>query len=132
MATRNDITSTIFTACQAVIPDIKWSYVFTGANKSKDVEGTVSCDKITFKELAKGETYATANYTIFIIDMGKGYDVDSAADALFKVFNQSNMGNICYNVDIKSITYGSVIGVPASSLCKLEMTVEYPFEVRKE
>ena len=129
MATRNEITSTILTACQAVVPDIKWGLAFTGANKSKEIEGTVSCDEITFKQVAKGETHATAEYSIFIVDMGRGYDVDAAADALFSIFNRSNMGHICYNVSVNRIVYRAVIGVPASNICKLELTIEYPFNV---
>ena len=66
MSTRIEITNTIYTACQAVVPSIKWNVNFIGASKSNEPEGSVTCDSIDFINEAKGIVHATAKYNLDI------------------------------------------------------------------
>ena len=129
MSTRKDITFAILEACKTVLPDVSWNVNVVGVNKSNVVEGAISCDRINLIHEAKGITHASALYNIYILDMSNNCDVDNAADVLFDVFNEQNMGGLCYNVRINSIVYGAIQGYKQSSLCKVEMIVEYPFNV---
>ena len=131
MTKRKDISDTILYACKSVLPDIDWNARMVGADRNNGIAGTVSCDKIDFINEAKGIVHATASYEISIIDLSNNYDVDSAADELFDVFNDSNMGGICYSVQIKRVTYGSIQNRPDANVCIMQLVIEFPYEVQK-
>lgn len=125
MATRKQITSAILTACKAVAPGVSWGFALTGARKSNLLEGTVSCDEIKFKELSKDVQHATARYNIIVIELDGDTDIDAIADDLFSCFNGTEMGGLCYGVDVNRIVYGAVQGINTSKVVKIELDVEY-------
>lgn len=126
MAKRIDIINTILEACKAVVPEASWGFRITGAKKSNLIEGTVTCDEATFEWIAKGKQHATSKFNIVLIELDGTHDIDSIADRLFDVFNGSNMGGMCYNVNITRAVYGAIPAVLNSKAVKLELDVEYP------
>ena len=128
MATRYESNETILNACRAITPDIIWGFTLKGARKSNCVEGTVSCDEITFENISKDKQHAKAEYKITIIEMDGDADIDAMADLIFKCFNGTNMGGLAYSVNVTRILYGAVLNAPTSKAVQLYLDVEYPVD----
>lgn len=129
MAHRDDITNTILEACKAVAPQVNWGFSLTGARKSNLIEGTVTCNEVNYNWISKDEQHGTAQYDIVIIELDGDINIDTMADDLFSCFNATNMGGLCYSVNITRVVFGAVANISTSKVVKIEMDVEYPIDL---
>lgn len=129
MAKRTAVRDAILNACKAIAPGVSWGYALTGARKSNLVEGSVVCNSVNFDWISKKDVqHATAQYNIIIIELDGNVDIDTIADDIFTVFNNTNMSGLVYSVDVTRIAYGAIPGAAKSSVVKIELDVEYPVE----
>lgn len=131
MALRNEINETILSACKALLPDIQWTYRLVGAERSKNIQGTISCDRIDILNKSKDLTHALGKYEIFIIDFTGNYDVDTASDTIVDAFNKTNMGGLCLSSEVTRIVYGSAQGYRDSNVCMISLEIEFQYDIKK-
>lgn len=122
---RNEITNAILDTLTTNIPSVPWTSKIIGVATSNTVEGTVACDSVTYQYDAKDSLVARATYYIYIVDLNSTNDVESVADQVFSVLNNSDLDGALIVGDIVRINYGVSPGKPNSSAVLLEYVVEY-------
>lgn len=122
---RNEITNAILDTLTTNIPSVPWTSKIIGVATSNTVEGTVACDSVTYQYDAKDSLVARATYYIYIVDLNSTNDVESVADQVFSVINNSDLDGALIVGDIVRINYGVSPGKPNSSAVLLEYVVEY-------
>lgn len=122
---RAEVTQTIFDYLKTSVPEVPWSVRLSGANRSKEVEGTVSCDRVSFQYDTKDSLVAKAIYGIYILDANSTENVDALADKVFAVLNNDDLGGVVICGDITQIQYGSKPGMAGSGVAMLTYVVEY-------
>lgn len=68
MSRRTEITDVIMGLLQDQIPEVHWSSLVTGASRGNKLEGTVSCDRITYVEMTKSGRKGVLTYSIYLLD----------------------------------------------------------------
>ena len=126
---RAEVTQTIFETLKEAVPEVPWSVRLTGANRSKGIEGTVSCDRVSFQYDAKDSLVAKAIYGIYILDANSTENVDALADKVFAVLNDDDLGGVITCGDITEIQYGSKPGAAGSGVAILTYVVKYHEEL---
>ena len=82
-----------------------------GIKRSKQTEGTISCDEVNFSFDAKGSRNARALYSISAIASGDSVDIDALADNLDKVIlNNPTLDNWATTARITQIFFGVAQG----------------------
>ena len=122
---RATVTQAIFETLKEAVPEVPWSVRFSGANRSKGVEGTVSCDRVSFEYDSKDSLVAKATYNIYILDANSTENVDELADKVFLVLNDDDLDGVIICGDITQVQYGSMPGMPSSGVVVLTYVVEY-------
>lgn len=122
---RATVTQTIVDILKEAVPEVPWGVRFSGANRSKGVEGTVSCDRVSFEYDSKDSLVAKATYNIYILDANSTENVDELADKVFFVLNDDDLDGVIICGDITQVQYGSMPGMPSSGVAVLTYVVEY-------
>ena len=122
---RATVTQTIVDILNEAVPEVPWGIRFSGANRSKEVEGTVSCDRVSFEYDSKDSLVAKATYNIYILDANSTENVDELADKVFVVLNDDDLDGVIICGDITQVQYGSMPGMPSSGVAVLTYVVEY-------
>ena len=126
---RKAITAAIIELLAKALPDIRWQQRISGAGRGKDVEGSVTNDRIAYHYDDKESLVATAVYHIYIVDANSTENVDELADVAFKALNDDDLDGIAVVGEIKRIIYGSPQGKPQAGIALLEYEVTYYEEV---
>lgn len=121
---RTEVTNAILSALQENVP-ISWTTKVFGVATSNKVEGTIACDRVTFKYDSKNSLVATATYYVYIVDVNSQVNVDALADAVFHCLNNDDLDGVLIVGDIVRISYGIAPGKPDSSAVLLEYVVQY-------
>lgn len=124
MASREEVTQAIFEICRDELPGINWQLNIIGAQRSSQVEGSISCTDMDFESISKGLVQANANYEIYIIDMQGKSDIDGMGDLLFEKLNDNNLGGLVFSCRVVRMAYGAAKEFSAWAV-KLELQVAY-------
>ena len=122
---RNEVTQAIIECLKNAVPEVPWGVRITGANRSKVVEGSVTCDRVSFEYDSKDSLVAKATYLIYIIDPNSTENVDVLGDKVFFALNNDDLDGVVICGDVTNITYGSAPGITGSGVVLLNYSVEY-------
>lgn len=90
MSRRTEITDVIMGLLQDQMPEVHWSSLVTGAGRGNKLEGTVSCDRITYVEMTKSGRKGVLTYSIYLLDTASVEGVDALADKLDALLARTN------------------------------------------
>ena len=111
MSRRTEITDVIMGLLQDHIPEVHWSSLVTGAGRSNKLEGTVSCDRITYVEMTKSGRKGVLTYSIYLLDTASVEGVDALADKLDALLTKyHDLGGWCIDSQVKEIVFGVAQG----------------------
>lgn len=111
MSRRTEITDVIMGLLQDQIPEVHWSSLVTGAGRSNKLEGTVSCDRITYVEMTKSRRKGVLTYSIYLLDTASVEGVDALADKLDALLTKyHDLGGWCIDSQVKEIVFGVAQG----------------------
>ena len=106
MSRRTEITDVIMGLLQDQIPEVHWSSLVTGAGRSNKLEGTVSCDRITYVEMTKSGRKGVLTYSIYLLDTASVEGVDALADKLDALLTKyHDLGGWCIDSQVKEIRF---------------------------
>lgn len=125
MSKRTEVTEALAEIVREAVPDVPWSVNIAGLNASKDVQGTISCDRVAFDQQAADLIIATATYTIYVVDMSGDAQIDDIGDALFDALNCSDLNKTCLVCYVNNIIYGAPRGNPKAMAVLVELQAEY-------
>lgn len=126
---RKEVTAAVIKRLAEALPDIRWQQRVSGAGRGKDVEGSVTNDRISYRYDDKDSLIASAVYYIYIVDANSTENVDEMADVAFKALNDDDLDGLAIVGEIKRIIYGSPQGKPQAGVVLLEYEVAYYEEV---
>ena len=111
MSRRQEVTDAIERILKDELPEVPWTVLVKGIKRSKQTEGTISCDEVNFSFDAKGSRNARALYSISAIASGNSVDIDALADNLDKVIlNNPTLDNWATTARITQIFLGVAQG----------------------
>lgn len=111
MSRRQEVTDAIERILKYELPEVPWTVLVKGIKRSKQTEGTISCDEVTFNFDAKGSRNAQALYSISAVAAGDSVDIDTLADNLDKVIlNNPTLDNWATTARITQIFFGVAQG----------------------
>lgn len=111
MSRRQEVTDAIERILKDELPEVPWTVLVKGIKRSKQTEGTISCDEVNFSFDAKGSRNARALYSISAIASGDSVDIDALADNLDKVIlNNPTLDNWATTARITQIFFGVAQG----------------------
>lgn len=106
MSRRQEVTDAIERILKDELPEVPWTVLVKGIKRSKQTEGTISCDEVNFSFDAKGSRNARALYSISAIASGDSVDIDALADNLDKVIlNNPTLDNWATTARITQIFF---------------------------
>lgn len=71
MSRRQEVTDAIARILSDELPDIPWTVLVKGFKRSKQTEGTISCDEVTYSFDAKGSRNGRATYLLYLRSGGR-------------------------------------------------------------
>ena len=96
---------------QDQMPDVHWGSLVTGANRTNRLEGTLSCDRITYQEMTKNGRKGVLSFSIYLLDTQSIEGVDALADELDAILTQyPDLGGWCTDSRVKEIIFGAAQG----------------------
>ncbi len=111
MSKRTDITDVLMGLLKDQMPDVHWGSLVTGANRTSRLEGTVTCDRITYQEMTKSARKGVMTYSIYLLDTQSIEGVDALADELDALLTQyPDLGGWCTGSRVKEIIFGAAQG----------------------
>ena len=125
MSTRVEVTKALASIIREALPNVPWSVNISGANATKGIEGTISCDHVSFEQGARCFVLARATYTVYVIDMQGNAPIEEIGDTLFDVLNCSDLNGACMVCNVNSIVYGAPKGNQKASALLMELVAEY-------
>ena len=124
MSRREEVTAALLELLQTELPEVSWNEQLTGAVRGQNLQGTVSCDRISFERNAKNVRMATASYSIYMIDANSLDGVDTLADKIDSVLCENwHLGGIATNSVVKSIIFGAAQGKTNAGMALVEFDV---------
>lgn len=126
MSRRAEITDVLTGLLQAEIPNVHWGTLVTGANRTNRLEGTVSCDRVTYTEQTKTARKGTMTYSIYLMDTKSVEGVDVIADTVDDVLTiYSDLGGWCTSSRVKDIIFGAAQGKNNVGIALIEYEVSF-------
>lgn len=125
MNKREQVTAAILNIASATVPQVKWASKIKGANRSRDKEGSVTCDSIEYVYKAKGLTFAQARYSIYLVDVTSIDGMDGFADELFDALHDSDLEGTCNKALITRVQYGAPKDYPNVGVVLLTLEAQY-------
>ncbi len=128
MSRQKEVTAAVAECVRKAVPEINWSINIVGTNASREVEGTISCDEITYEQDAYGICTATAVYSVYVLDINGRTDVDNLSDVLFEALHNNDLNGMIDNGLVKRIVFGTTSMNTRAVAMLLEYNVEYYME----
>lgn len=126
MSKLQDVTESLLNVCAQVVPEVKWGVAVIGANVGKEPEGTVSCDKVSFEHTARRCVLATAEFSVYVIDINANIRVEDIGDKLFDALMLTDFDGSILVGKVKNISYGTPKGVSKAVAMVLEFEAQFP------
>ena len=125
MNIRESITDAILKIVEEAAPDVRWASRLRGANRSDQIEGSISCDRVDYTYKAKGLTFARATYSIYLVDINSLEGVDEQADKVFVALHDRDIFGNCTKALITSVQYGAAKENSNVGVALLTLDIEY-------
>ena len=122
---RKEISGAIRSRLESSVPAITWTDRLTGASRGKDVCGSVTCDRVSYRWEDKTSLVATATYSIYLVDTNSGGMVDDLADEVFIALHADDLDGAVIDSNVLNVMYGSAQGKPDVGIVMMEYKVEY-------
>lgn len=128
MSRRQEVTDAIARILSDELPDIPWTVLVKGLKRSKQTEGTISCDEVSYSFDAKGSRNGRAIYSVYVVAAGDSVDIDDVADRLDAViFKNPTLDNWATTARVTQILFGVSQGQPQEAgvlLATLDVTYD--------
>jgi hypothetical protein len=128
MSRQKEVTAAVAECVRKAVPEINWSINIVGTNASREVEGTISCDEITYEQDTYDICTATAVYSVYVLDINGRTDVDNLSDVLFEALHNNDLNGVIDNGLVKRIVFGTTSMNTRAVAMLLEYHVEYYME----
>ncbi len=126
MSRRQEVTDAIERILTDELPEIPWTVLVKGLKRSKQTEGTISCDEVTYSYEAKGCRNARATYSLCVLSAGDGVDIDAIADRLDAVILKNpTLDNWATTARITQILFGVAQGRDEAGVFVATLDVTY-------
>lgn len=126
MSRRTEITEVLLGLLWDQLPEVHWSSLVTGASRTNRLEGTVSCDRITYQEMTKTARKGIMSYSIYLMDTQSIEGVDTLADKLDDLLTKyDDLGGWCSGSRVKEIIFGAAQGKSNAGLALINYEVYF-------
>lgn len=125
MSRQSEITNALASLVKKAVPSVNWNVNIVGANAGKCVEGTISCDEVSYEQEAYDVCTATATYSIYVLDINGKTDIDNMSDVLFKAVHNNDLNGLIDNGLVKRVVFGTPRGNTKAVAMLMEYQVEY-------
>ena len=125
MSRQTEITEALAAIVKATAPEIKWGINIVGSRASKEVEGTISYDRVEYRQEAQDYIVANATYSIYVIDINANADLENLSDKLFAVLYNNDFEGLIYNGVVTHVIFGTPRGDQKAAAMLMEYQVEY-------
>lgn len=122
---RKEIGAAIRSLLETSVPTVTWTERLTGANRGKDICGSITCDRVQYAWSDKTTLVATAKYSIYLVDTPSSGTVDDIADEVFTTLHSDDLGGLVIDSNILEIIYGAAQGKPEIGIVMMEYEVQY-------
>lgn len=128
MSRQSEITNALASLVKKAVPSVNWNVNIVGANAGKGVEGTISCDEVSYEQEAYDVCTATATYSVYVLDINGNTDIDSMSDILFGALHNNDLNDLIDNGLVKRVVFGT----PRGNTKAVAMLIEYQVEYMQE
>lgn len=125
MSRQSEITNALASLVKKAVPSVNWNVNIVGANVGKGVEGTISCDEVSYEQEAYDVCTATAIYSVYVLDINGNTDIDSMSDVLFGALHNNDLNGLIDNGFVKRVVFGTPRGNTKAVAMLMEYQVEY-------
>lgn len=125
MSRQSEITNALASLVKKAVPSVNWNVNIVGANVGKGVEGTISCDEVSYEQEAYDVCTATAIYSVYVLDINGNTDIDSMSDVLFGALHNNDLNGLIDNGLVKRVVFGTPRGNTKAVAMLMEYQVEY-------
>ncbi len=126
MSRRTEITDVIMGLLQDQLPEVHWNSLVTGASRTNRLEGTISCDRVTYVEMTKSGRKGVMSYSIYLMDTQSIEGVDALADKLDELLTRyDDLGGWCSGSRVKEIIFGVAQGKSNAGLALINYEVYF-------
>lgn len=122
---RKEISGAIRSRLESSVPAVIWTERLTGASRGKEVCGSVTCDRVSYRWEDKTSLVATATYSIYLVDTASTGMVDDLADEVFTTLHADDLDGAVIDSNVMQVMYGSAQGKPDVGIVMMEYKVEY-------
>lgn len=123
----HEVTDALLRILKDEVPEVdNWRYAVIGFNRSKQVEGTLSCDTVRFTSEDKDADMAVATYRIYIImpDVQKMLE-DVAFKTRAALRKNYDLDQWATDSMVKSIMFGVAQGQKDAGVAVIEYEVKF-------
>lgn len=125
MSRQSEITNALASLVKKAVPSVNWNVNIVGANVGKGVEGTISCDEVSYEQEAYDVCTATAIYSVYVLDINGNTDIDSMSDVLFGALHNNDLNGLIDNGLVKRVVFGTPRGNTKAVAMRIEYQVKY-------
>lgn len=126
MSRREEVTAAILELLEEEVPEVLWRTANAGAERNRQITGSINCDRISFTTDCKGEREATAQYTIYILDASSITGVDDIADRVDAILTANpDINNWATDSIVKEIIFGVAQGKKDSGVAIIIFEVKF-------
>ncbi len=122
---RKEISTAIRSMLETALPTVRWTERLAGASRGKEVCGSVTCDRVSYRWDDKTTLVATAVYSIYLVDTATTGGVDDMADLVFSALHADDLDGLAIDSNILNVMYGCAQGKPDVGMVLLEYQIEY-------
>ena len=122
---RKEVEDAIMGVLESNVPNVKWSKIFKGFKREKEISGSLVNDSTDFEYDAKNQLKATARYVVIIADPNNTDTVDNLADEVFELLDNDDLDGTVIIGEVKSIIYASAPTKSEAGAALLNYEVKY-------
>lgn len=122
---RKEIGAAIRSLLESSVPTVTWTERLAGANRGKEICGSITCDRVAYSWQDKTTLVATATYSIYLVDTPSSGTVDDIADDVFTALHADDLDGMVIDSNVLTVMYGAAQGKPDIGVVMMEYEVKY-------
>jgi hypothetical protein len=126
MGRRKEVEDAVLRILADEVSDVPWGAAVAGAKRGRSLEGTVACDRVSFKADAKDGREATAVFSVYVIDGAGGGRAEETADKADAVLAANpTLDGWATDSFVRRMFFGVAQGKPEIGVALLELEVKF-------
>jgi hypothetical protein len=126
MGRRKEVEDAILRILADEVADVPWGSAVVGARRGRGPEGTVACDRVSFKADDKDGREATAVFSVCVVDGaggGRAEEIADGADAALAA--NPTLDGWATDSFVRGMFFGVAPGKPEIGVALLELEVKF-------